>query len=136
MKIQIQFQLNDVVSNEEFSDEAEAKKFVKNVKRRKGFVSDSLVIAQLDDEVVEEKVSVEDEDVYVTFRTVANFLNVRYQQVYQKMTQQKIRCERRQLGKRVVWTASLKDVNEIWLIRRNQYLSRTRAVLMDEIDAE
>lgn len=136
MKIQIQFQLNDVVSNEEFSDENEAKKFVKNVKRRKGFVSDSLVIAQLDDEVVEEKVSVEDEDVYVTFRTVANFLNVRYQQVYQKMTQQKIRCERRQLGKRVVWTASLKDVNEIWLIRRNQYLSRTRAVLMDEIDAE
>lgn len=136
MKIQIQFQLNDVVSNEEFSDEAEAKKFVKNVKRRKGFVSDSLVIAQLDDEVVEEKVSVEDEDVYVTFRTVANFLNVRYQQVYQKMTQQKIRCERRQLGKRIVWTASLKDVNEIWLIRRNQYLSRTRAVLMDEIDAE
>lgn len=134
MNISISYTINSDVKTEVFTDEAEAKKAIRNIKRRKGFVDGSFSIVHSDDEVVEQTVDVEEP--YVTFRTVANFLNVRYQQVYQKMTQMKIRCERRQLGKRVVWTANLNDVNNIWLVRRQQYLSKTRATLMDEIDSE
>ena len=134
MNISISYTINSDVKTEVFTDEAEAKKAIKNIKRRKGFVDGSFSIVHSDDEVVEQTVDVEEP--YVTFRTVANFLNVRYQQVYQKMTQMKIRCERRQLGKRVVWTANLNDVNNIWLVRRQQYLSKTHATLMDEIDSE
>ena len=134
MNISISYTINSDVKTEVFTDEAEAKKAIKNIKRRKGFVDGSFSIVHSDDEVVEQTVDVEEP--YVTFRTVANFLNVRYQQVYQKMTQMKIRCERRQLGKRVVWTANLNDVNNIWLVRRQQYLSKTQATLMDEIDSE
>lgn len=134
MNISISYTINSDVKTEVFTDEAEAKKAIRNIKRRKGFVDGSFSIVHSDDEVVEQTVDVEEP--YVTFRTVANFLNVRYQQVYQKMTQMKIRCERRQLGERVVWTANLNDVNNIWLVRRQQYLSKTRATLMDEIDSE
>ena len=93
-----------------------AKKLVKNIKRRKGVDKDSVAIVA--HEVIVEEKPVEDTDGYMLFKDVANHLGVRYQQVFQKHVQNKLRS-RRLNGK---WYACCECV-DVWQERRMRYLS-------------
>lgn len=102
----------------------EAQKALRNVKRRVKTVAESVVLETVEVNVPVEEPPVVTMPTWMTFRSVADMLNVRYQQVYQKMQQERIRCERRAPteGKRVLWCANVEDVKG-WMERRAMYFN-------------
>lgn len=116
-----------------FTELEEAKKFLRNVKRRKGVEQVELNELEgededgrteqfdapvADDETESEGDATLNAEGWVTFTQAAVILGVRYQQVFQKAKQGKIAKERIQ-GR--LWTR--RDDVDAWMDRRMKYLA-------------
>ena len=145
----VQYTKNNEVVTETFETIEAAQAAVKNIKRRKGVANveimevietaavveaEAILEAAFDGGVEAEEAFLTEEDEVVNtrffiFANIASQLNVRYQQVWQRMQAGKLEAVKVAKGKRMVWAGKESDI-ETWAAERKVYFDRRNARLV------